>query len=94
MDTVIPKYLEHSMAAFAEQQDTWRQMMTGGGAIPSFEDMARNNMAMFEQATKMWTGGLGQNEGAAKGDKTDELSQMRAQMAAMQDQLNKMSRDS
>lgn len=92
MDTVIPKYLEHSMAAFADQQDTWRQMMTGGGAIPSFEDMARNNMAMFEQATKMWTGGLGQSDDtAAQSAKTDEMAQMRAQMAAMQDQLNKMS---
>lgn len=93
MDTLVPKYLEHTMATFADNQDKWRQMMTGGGAIPTFEDMTRNNLAMFEQASKMWGGGL--NGGQAPtppptSGGNDELGQMRAQMAAMQAQLNKM----
>lgn len=92
MDTLVPQYLEHSMTAFSEQQDKWRKIISGKNpGMATFEDLARNNMAMFEKATKMWTGGAeleGQAEdGTGSGD---PMSQMRAQMAAMQDQLNKM----
>lgn len=93
MDTLVPQYLEHSMAAFAAQQDKWRQMMMSGNpGMATFEEMTRNNMAMFEQATKMWTGGLvPQNAPDGEpGKSADELSQMRAQMAAMQAQLDKL----
>jgi len=93
MDTLVPRYLEQSMAAFAEQQDTWRQMMTGGGALPTFENMTRNNMAMFEQAAKMWTGGLGQAPDDAAAPTNNDLNAMREQMAAMQAQLNKLSQN-
>ncbi|MEM6681970.1 MAG: polyhydroxyalkanoate synthesis repressor PhaR [Pseudomonadota bacterium] len=91
MDALVPRYLEQSMAAFAEQQDTWRQMMTGGGALPTFENMTRNNMAMFEQAAKMWTGGLKPQADATGYQADDELLQMREQIAAMQSQLDQLS---
>lgn len=91
MDTLVPQYLEHSMAAFSDQQDKWRQIMSGTNpGMATFEDMARNNMAMFEKATKMWTGGTNEESAEAPAAASDEMSQMRAQMAAMQDQLNKM----
>ncbi|MEO0410917.1 MAG: polyhydroxyalkanoate synthesis repressor PhaR [Pseudomonadota bacterium] len=93
MDTLVPHYLEQSMAAFAAQQDKWRQMMTGGmGANPglsALEDLTRNNLAMFDQATKMWTGGMGQAEQPSE-EAGNEMATMRAQMAAMQRQLDKL----
>ncbi|MEM1020218.1 MAG: polyhydroxyalkanoate synthesis repressor PhaR [Sphingomonadales bacterium] len=93
MDTLVPRYLEHSMAAFAAQQDKWRQMMMSGNpGMATFEEMTRNNMAMFEQAAKMWTGGFAPPGTTGPESGTDELSQMRTQMAAMQEQLDKLAK--
>lgn len=92
MDALVPRYLEHSMAAFAAQQDKWRQMMGGMGGNPglsALEDLTRTNLAMFDQATKMWTGGMAPQE-TPKTDSGDQLASMREQMEAMQRQLDKL----
>ncbi len=58
LQMVVPSYLEQAMSNFAENQDTTRNYMqeTFGGlfSFQKFEDLSKQNMAMFEQAMKMF----------------------------------------
>lgn len=86
LQSLVPGYLEHSMESFAKNQEQMRDYMrqTLDGLFPfqGFEEMSKQNMAMFEQAMKMFSpfhdeagkgaGGAGKtNPGAANagGDK-------------------------
>lgn len=55
---LVPQYLDASMQQFARQQEQMRQAAQttlGIGAFPaSFEEMAKHNMAAFEQAVRMF----------------------------------------
>jgi polyhydroxyalkanoate synthesis repressor PhaR len=55
----VPSYLEASMEAFAKHQDSMREKFTGpwpaGRAMEVFEEQARQNMAMFENAVRMFS---------------------------------------
>jgi polyhydroxyalkanoate synthesis repressor PhaR len=57
MQFLIPGYLEQAMVAFARNQEQMRQNLrtTFGGMFPfgQFEEMGKQNMALFEQALKM-----------------------------------------
>lgn len=59
MQWMVPRYLEHMMEGFATNQEKLRQSMqeTFGGMFPfgNLEEMGKQNMAMFENAMKMWT---------------------------------------
>jgi polyhydroxyalkanoate synthesis repressor PhaR len=59
MQSFVPSYLEASIEAFAKGQEQWRDQVSRawGGAMPiaAFEEQARQNMQMFEQAMRMWT---------------------------------------
>jgi polyhydroxyalkanoate synthesis repressor PhaR len=104
MQSFVPSYLEMSMESFAKSQESWREQLTKawGGKHPMgmFEDQARNNMALFDQALKMWApfapgmkptkemmGGL--TPPAAGGD--DALGDMKRQLEQMQRQLDQLS---
>ncbi len=52
MQSMVPHYLEASMDAFAENQNKFRD-----AALKPFEQLAKQNMALFEAATAMLTGG-------------------------------------
>ncbi|WP_120497838.1 polyhydroxyalkanoate synthesis repressor PhaR [Kiloniella sp. EL199] len=57
MQWVVPKYLEHMMEGFSENQDKMRQSMqeTFGGIFPfgNLDEMNKQNMALFENAMRM-----------------------------------------
>ena len=108
MQGFLPPYLEMSMESFAKTQEQMRENMTRafGGTTPmaAFEEQAQRNMAMFQQAMKMWApfaaGGafpgvpkvsIGDEDPEA--DKDEQLTQLRKQMEAMQKQLDAMSRN-
>lgn len=59
MQWMVPRYLEHMMEGFADNQEKLRQSMqeTFGGIFPfgNLEEMGKQNMAMFENAMKLWT---------------------------------------
>src|SRR3954452_5375528 len=59
MQGLVPKYLEHAMTAFAQQQDQIRAAMqkTMGSIFPfgNIEEVGRQNMAMMERAFSMFT---------------------------------------
>lgn len=89
--TFLPAFLEMSMNSFSEAQKEWRK---AANPMSLFEQQARRNMAMFEQAMKMFMPAL---YGAQKSEKpsanpmmeyqAEALAAMQAQMAAIQKQL-------
>jgi polyhydroxyalkanoate synthesis repressor PhaR len=58
LQAVVPNYLEHSMEAFAHNQEQMRRAVHDafGGLTPfgQFEEMGKQNMTMFENAMKMF----------------------------------------
>lgn len=68
LQSVLPGYLEATMEMFARNQDQYRDYLQQHFApsktfAASFEDMARQNMAAFERATRMFSP-FGRNEDA------------------------------
>jgi polyhydroxyalkanoate synthesis repressor PhaR len=76
MQWMVPRYLEHMMEAFAQNQDRMRQSMqeTFGGMFPfgNLEEVGKQNMALFESALRMFSpfgppdGKSGENMGEGK----------------------------
>jgi polyhydroxyalkanoate synthesis repressor PhaR len=104
LQAFVPGYLDMSMETFSRQQDQMRERMAqalgGGGQV--LEKMARQNLAIFEQALKMFSPfsppgrqSAGTSEpprptnGAEpqKNRPSDELSELKSQMEAMRKQL-------
>ncbi len=63
---LLPRYLEHSMQMFLHNEEQMRQTMQNalGGLFPfgRFEDMGKQNMALFESAMKMFSPFMGQGQ--------------------------------
>jgi polyhydroxyalkanoate synthesis repressor PhaR len=110
MQWVVPRYLEHMMDIFSANQDRMRKSMqdTFGGMFPfpDVEAMNKQNMAMFEQALKMFTpfgpaaegdqaAGGGAGEGAQGDDAAgaDQLTALKTQLDLLQRQLDSLSND-
>lgn len=104
---LVPGYLEKSMESFATNQDQIRQYMKDnfGTVFPidRIEEMSKQNMAFFQQAMSMWnpfkvpgsTGPAGPiaPEPRGNGEKgEDELSDLKAQMQALQRQLEQLTK--
>jgi len=106
---LLPSYLEQSMQSFATNQEEMRTKLseTMGNITPfgNFEDVTKQNMAMFEKAMRMFTPQYykEQTEAAAKTEakKTspakpadsskNDLDAMKEQLEAMQKQLSQIS---
>ena len=58
LQSFVPSYLEMSMESFQKNQETIRQSISGAFSeapgFKIFEDVTRQNMAMFEQGMKMF----------------------------------------
>jgi polyhydroxyalkanoate synthesis repressor PhaR len=107
MQGFLPSYLDMSMENFAKSQDQWREQLasTWGGKMPiaTFQDMARQNMSLFENALRMWSpfpvagagpaglGGKPAPSEAEAGSDPDALTDMKKQLEAMQKQLDQLS---
>ncbi|KAF0179133.1 MAG: polyhydroxyalkonate synthesis repressor PhaR [Alphaproteobacteria bacterium] len=99
MQGFLPAYLEMSMERFSSAQDQWRDQLTktwvGKGPIGAFEDQAKANMAMFEQAMRLWAPFAAQTPPpppSAHGEDPDaDFGDLKRQMEAMQRQLDQLS---
>lgn len=107
MQGFLPPYLEMSMESFAKAQEQMRENMsrTFGASTPmaAFEEQAQRNMALFQQAMKVWTpfaaAGMpgmptmpGVKSTEDEADKDEQLAELRKQMELMQKQLDAMAR--
>lgn len=102
LQSLVPQYLDHSMGSFARNQEQMRHYMRDAldGLMPfqQFEEMGKQNMALFENAMKMFTPFYGDAPKAPKkapeekagGGGEEDLEVLRAQLEAMQKQLNKL----
>jgi len=108
---MVPGYLQFSLENLAKQQEKFRSQFANAFANPAaafevYQELARKNMAMFEQALSMWTpftgvpggaegpdqAGAETGEAGAKSD-TDEISELKSQLASMQQKIDKLSQD-
>lgn len=63
MPQFLPSYLEQTLEMFVKNQEQFQNMFQS--PTSTFEEMSRQNMAMFENAMKAWT----QFPGSGKDDK-------------------------
>ena len=100
MQAFLPSYLELSLESFIKQQERMREKFTAVSPVPvlgMFDEQVRQNMALFDRAMKMFTPFSYRTEETAP-DKpaapaTDEsLSEIKRQMAAMQEQIANLSK--
>lgn len=113
LQSVVPGYLEQSMQAFSSNQDQMRETLgkafaaaQGGNPVKAFEDVARQNMEMFENAMKTFNpfaamnmaSGMAQPQASKSGKSAksagdgDDMDAMREQLNNLQQQLDKMSK--
>jgi polyhydroxyalkanoate synthesis regulator protein len=104
---MVPGYLQFSLENLAKEQEKLRTQFASVFANPAaafevYQDLARRNMAMFEQALSMWTpfGGRGADgaqegqQGAENGEPrkdSDEINDLKSQLANMQQKIDKLS---
>lgn len=84
MQGAVPPYLEAAMDAFQKNQ----QAMTGAFGPNIFADLAKRNMAMFEEAAQTLTGKKAKP--APSDGSPDELAKLKAELAALQARVDKL----
>ena len=102
---LVPRYLEHSMESFARNQEQMRKAMQDsfGGMFPfgRFEEMGKQNLALFEQAMQMFNpfraaGGQGEQAGEAADQArkaADSVDALREQLDQLQKKIEALGRD-
>lgn len=85
MQNFVPQYLEAAMEAFQRNQSAARDAFGGN----MFADIAKRNMAMFEDASRAF--GAKPKEEERPGTSSD-MEQLKAELAALQAKVDKLSR--
>jgi polyhydroxyalkanoate synthesis repressor PhaR len=85
MQGVIPQYLDAAMDAFKRNQKALGDAFSGN----TFADLAKRNMAMFEDASRAFTGGAKKPAAPASEKELDEL---RAELAKLQEKVDRLSK--
>ena len=95
---VLPAWLDMSMDSFSKSQKEWRQSTN---PLSMFEKQAKRNMKIFESAMKMFLNPLGMNRKEDSATKamngaldlqTQSMAMLQAQMAALQEQIEVLSK--
>ena len=87
MQNFVPQYLEAAMDSFQRNQSAVKDAFSGN----VFADLAKRNMAMFEDASRAFTGKKADAKPESKpsGSEVDEL---RAALAELQAKVDRLSR--
>jgi polyhydroxyalkanoate synthesis repressor PhaR len=86
MQGAVPPYLDAAMEAFQKNQ----QAMAGAFGPNVFADLAKRNMAMFEEAAQAMTGKKAAAAAASGDESADELAKLKAELAALQAKVDKL----
>jgi len=114
MQRMVPSYLQVSLETLVREQERFRERFpaafTPHGAFEAYQDQARRNMELFEQAMSMFrpfqpdgensdaTGGASHHGANGSGEKQkqppspEELAELKAQLATMQEKIDKLTR--
>ena len=91
MQSLVPRFLEQAMGAFAQQQEQMRSAMqkTMGTMFPfgNMEEVGRQNMAMMERAFSLFTPFYRGGEAGAAQDRSQEIAELRAEVENLRRQL-------
>ena len=106
LQAFVPGYLDLSMESFTKNQEQMRSRMADafGGGTQVFQEMTRQNLAMFERAMKMFSpfaqpgrapvepesGPRGGNGGAEPSKRSDEIGELKSEIEAMRRQLQEL----
>jgi len=104
MQVLVPGYLEQAMIAFARNQEQMRKNLQATfGIFPfgQFEEMGKQNIALFERALKMLASPYGREEKPAaavpeaeqKAGEDPRLKRLEAQIDALKRQLEALERN-
>src|ERR1041385_8701204 len=104
MQFLVPGYLEQAMSAFARNQEQMRNSLrTTFGMFPfgQFEELGKQNIALFERALKMRPQYAGGREPAPEArpaapgsrDENPHLRRLEDQIEALRQQLDALGRD-
>ena len=85
MQGAVPTYLEAAMDAFQKNQ----QAVAGAFGPNMFADMAKRNMAMFEEAAHVMAGKKSQPTAPSE-QPNDEIAKLKAELAALQAKVDKL----
>lgn len=108
MQKLVPSYLEFSLDSLTKQQEQYRRRFTnafGNAAFDAMQEQVRKNFDTFERALGMFTP-FGTDAANARGEDTteetepkpavkpgkDEIDTLKAELQAMQQRLEKLSR--
>lgn len=80
MQGMVPQYLDAAMDAFQRNQSAVRDAFSGN----VLADLAKRNMAMFEDASRAFT------PASKAGGESSEVDQLRAELAALQAKVDKL----
>jgi polyhydroxyalkanoate synthesis repressor PhaR len=89
MQNFVPSYLEAAMDAFQRNQSAVKDAFSGN----VFADLAKRNMAMFEDASRAFSGG--KSKDGSKPDakpSSSEVDQLRAELAELQAKVDRLNR--
>ena len=84
MQSFVPQYLEAAMDSFQRNQTAVRDAFTGN----VFADLTKRNMAMFEDASRAFSGKSKPEENPAP----SEVDELRAALAELQAKVDRLSR--
>ena len=84
MQAVVPQYLDAAMDAFKRNQQAIGDAFTGN----AFADIAKRNMAMFEDASRVFGAGTKKAGGATE----KELEELRSELAKLQEKVDRLSK--
>ncbi len=91
MQSLVPHYLEASMDNFRSNQAKLRDAFEASLGANPLAKLAQQNLAMFKAAASAFVPGLNEDKPESRDDsRDDEIAALRAQMAAMQDKLDKL----
>jgi polyhydroxyalkanoate synthesis repressor PhaR len=90
MQTLVPQYLEAAMANFAKNQAAFKDAF--GSNL--FADLAKRQMALFEQSAKAFTGaGLaGEKAEAPAETRPNEVEALKAELEALRAKVDRLAR--
>lgn len=101
MQSMVPQYLEASMDAFRKNQQQFQEAMKGAFGGGPLAEIAKRNMQMFEAAASAFGTTMPGMPGmpgvtppaptASDGSKDDEIAELKAQLAALNAKIDKLS---
>jgi polyhydroxyalkanoate synthesis repressor PhaR len=101
IERLVPSYLEYSLDLLTREQEKYRAQFSntfGSTALEAMQEQTRKNLELFQRALNMFSpftsfDGLkraAEKKDAAAKDQSEELSELRSQLATIQTKLDRI----